>query len=82
MSEINERTIFAAMMVNEMMQMDWLLAYQSYSSVVKPMLQLIDKAGGASMYYKHDDDDLAWSYVFVRFINIDPSADDLAKIAI
>jgi malate dehydrogenase (oxaloacetate-decarboxylating)(NADP+) len=47
---MRERNYFAAMMVNEG-DADGLVTghTRSYSSVVKPMLQLIDKAGGASI---------------------------------
>jgi phosphotransacetylase len=62
-----------------MMVMDWLLAIPE-APVVKPMLQLIDKAGGASIATTNMMMTLAWSYV-LSAINIDPSADDLAKIA-
>jgi malate dehydrogenase (oxaloacetate-decarboxylating)(NADP+) len=47
------------------------------------MLQLIGKALGIyRCYYKYDVDK-AWTDVLVRYrINIDPTADDLAKSAI
>jgi malate dehydrogenase (oxaloacetate-decarboxylating)(NADP+) len=57
---------------------------RSYSSVVKPMLQLVDKAAGASIIYPTNMMMTARGPMFLSdtAINIDPSADDLAKIAI
>jgi malate dehydrogenase (oxaloacetate-decarboxylating)(NADP+) len=48
--KLRERNYFAAMMVNEG-DADGLVTghSRSYSSVVKPMLQLVDKAAGASI---------------------------------
>ena len=57
---------------------------RSYSSVVKPMLQLIDKAPGASIVATTNMMMTARGPMFLSdtAININPSADDLAKIAI
>jgi malate dehydrogenase (oxaloacetate-decarboxylating)(NADP+) len=47
------------------------------------MLQLIDKAAGASIIATTNMMMTARGQCFIRYpINIDPSADDLAKIAI
>jgi phosphotransacetylase len=62
---MRERNYFAAMMVNE--EADGLVTgyTRSYSSVVKPMLQLIGKAQDRC-YYKYDVDK-AWTDVLVRY---------------
>lgn len=82
---MRERNYFAAMMVNEG-DADGLVTghSRSYSSVVKPMLQLIDKAPGASIIATTNMMMTARGPMFLSdtAINIDPSADDLAKIAI
>jgi malate dehydrogenase (oxaloacetate-decarboxylating)(NADP+) len=82
---MRERNYFAAMMVNEG-DADGLVTghTRSYSSIVKPMLQLIDKAGGASIIATTNMMMTSRGPMFLSdtAINIDPSADDLAKIAI
>lgn len=82
---MRERNYFAAMMVNEG-EADGLVTghSRSYSSVVKPMLQLIDKAPDASIVATTNMMMTARGPMFLSdtAINIDPSADDLAKIAI
>ena len=82
---MRERNYFAAMMVNEG-EADGLVTghSRSYSSVVKPMLQLIEKAPGASIVATTNMMMTARGPMFLSdtAINIDPSADDLAKIAI
>jgi malate dehydrogenase (oxaloacetate-decarboxylating)(NADP+) len=57
---------------------------RSYSSVVKPMLQLIGKAPGASIVATTNMMLTKRGPMFLSdtAINIDPTADDLAKIAI
>lgn len=82
---MRERNYFAAMMVNEG-EADALVTghSRSYPSVVKPMLQLIGKAPGASIVATTNMMMTARGPMFLSdtAINIDPSADDLAKIAI
>lgn len=82
---MRERNYFAAMMVNEG-EADALVTghSRSYPSVVKPMLQLIDKAHGASLVATTNMMMTARGPMFLSdtAININPSADDLAKIAI
>jgi malate dehydrogenase (oxaloacetate-decarboxylating)(NADP+) len=82
---MRERNYFAAMMVNED-EADALVSghSRSYPSVVKPMLQLIDKAPGASLVATTNMMLTARGPMFLSdtAININPSADDLAKIAI
>ena len=82
---MRERNYFAAMMVNEG-EVDALVTghSRSYPSVVKPMLQLIGKAPGASIIATTNMMMTARGPMFLSdtAINIDPSADDLAKIAI
>jgi malate dehydrogenase (oxaloacetate-decarboxylating)(NADP+) len=82
---MRERNYFAAMMVNEG-EADALVTghSRSYPSVVKPMLQLIDKAPGASIVATTNMMMTARGPMFLSdtAININPSADDLAKIAI
>ncbi|MBP6181453.1 NADP-dependent malic enzyme [Flavobacterium sp.] len=82
---MRERNYFAAMMVNEG-EADALVTghSRSYPSVVKPMLQLIDKAPGASLVATTNMMMTARGPMFLSdtAININPSADDLAKIAI
>jgi malate dehydrogenase (oxaloacetate-decarboxylating)(NADP+) len=82
---MRERNYFAAMMVNQG-QADALVTghSRSYPSVVKPMLQLIDKAKGASIVATTNMMMTARGPMFLSdtAININPSADDLAKIAI
>ncbi|MDP3680967.1 MAG: NADP-dependent malic enzyme [Flavobacterium sp.] len=82
---MRERNYFAAMMVNEG-KADALVTghSRSYPSVVKPMLQLIEKAHGASIVATTNMMMTARGPMFLSdtAININPSADDLAKIAI
>lgn len=82
---MRERNYFAAMMVNEG-QADALVTghSRSYPSVVKPMLQLIDRAPGVSLVATTNMMMTARGPMFLSdtAININPSADDLAKIAI
>ncbi len=82
---MRERNYFAAMMVNEGEADALVTGYsRSYPSVVKPMLQLIDKAPGASLIATTNMMMTARGPMFLSdtAININPSADDLAKIAI
>lgn len=82
---MRERNYFAAMLVNEG-QADALLTghSRSYPSVVKPMLQLIDRAPGVSLAATTNMMITNRGPMFLSdtAINIDPSAADLAKIAI
>ena len=81
---MRERNYFAAMMVNEG-EADALVTghSRSYPSVVKPMLQLIEKAHGASLVATTNMMMTSRGPMFLSdtAININPSADDLAKIA-
>ena len=82
---MRERNYFAAMMVNEGEADALVTGYsRSYPSVVKPMLQLIDKAPGASLVATTNMMMTTRGPMFLSdtAININPSADDLAKIAI
>jgi len=82
---MRERNYFAAMMVNEG-EADGLVTghSRSYSTVVKPMLQLIGKAPGVSLVATTNMTMTGRGPMFLSdtAININPSADDLAKIAI
>ncbi|WP_291100826.1 MULTISPECIES: NADP-dependent malic enzyme [unclassified Flavobacterium] len=82
---MRERNYFAAMMVNEG-EADGLVTghSRSYSTVVKPMLQLIGKAPGVSLVATTNMMMTGRGPMFLSdtAININPSADDLAKIAI
>ena len=82
---MRERNYFAAMMVNEG-EADALVSghSRSYPSVVKPMLQLIEKAPGASIVATTNMMLTSRGPMFLSdtAININPTADDLAKIAI
>jgi malate dehydrogenase (oxaloacetate-decarboxylating)(NADP+) len=82
---MRERNFFAAMMVNEG-DADGLVSghSRSYPSILKPMLQLIDKAPGASIVATTNMMMTARGPMFLSdtAININPTADDLAKIAI
>ncbi len=82
---MRERNYFAAMMVNECEADALVSGYsRSYPSVVKPMLQLIDKAPGVSIVATTNMMMTARGPMFLSdtAININPTADDLAKIAI
>jgi malate dehydrogenase (oxaloacetate-decarboxylating)(NADP+) len=82
---MRERNYFAAMMVNEGMADALVTGHsRSYPSVVKPMLQLIEKAPGVSLVATTNMMMTARGPMFLSdtAINIDPSAEELAKIAI
>jgi len=82
---MRERNYFAAMMVNEGEADGLVTGYsRSYPAVVKPMLQLIDKAPGVSLIATTNMMMTNRGPMFLSdtAININPSADDLAKIAI
>nr|WP_315131414.1 NADP-dependent malic enzyme [uncultured Flavobacterium sp.] len=82
---MRERNYFAAMMVNEG-EADALVSghSRSYPSVVKPMLQLIDKAPGVSIVATTNMMLTGRGPMFLSdtAINVNPSAEELAKIAI
>lgn len=82
---MRERNYFGAMMVNEG-EADALVTghTRSYPSVVKPMLQLIERAPGVSLVATTNMMLTNRGPMFLSdtAININPSADDLAKIAI
>jgi len=82
---MRERNYFAAMMVNEG-EADALVTghSRSYPQVVKPMLQLIDRAPGVSLVATTNMMITNRGPMFLSdtAINVNPSADDLAKIAI
>lgn len=82
---MRERNYFAAMMVNEGEADAIVTGYsRSYPSVVKPMLQLIDRAPGVSLVATTNMMLTSRGPMFLSdtAINIDPSAEELAKIAI
>ena len=82
---MRERNYFAAMMVNEGEADALVTGYsRSYPSVVKPMLQLIEKAPGVSLVTTTNMMMTTRGPMFFSdtAININPSAEDLAKIAI
>jgi malate dehydrogenase (oxaloacetate-decarboxylating)(NADP+) len=82
---MRERNYFGAMMVNQG-EADGLVTghSRSYPSVVKPMLQLIEKESGVSLVATTNMMLTSRGPMFLSdtAINIDPSAEDLAKIAI
>ncbi|HLN95983.1 MAG TPA: NADP-dependent malic enzyme [Flavobacterium sp.] len=82
---MRERNYFAAMMVN-LGDADALVTGYSrnYPSVIKPMMQLIDKAPGISLFATTNMMMTNRGPMFLSdtAINPDPSADDLAKIAL
>lgn len=82
---MRERNYFGAMMVNEG-EADALVTgfSRSYPSVVKPMMQLISKAPGISIFATANMMMTNRGPMFLSdtAINPDPSADDLAKIAL
>ncbi|WPR71796.1 NADP-dependent malic enzyme [Flavobacterium sp. NG2] len=82
---MRERNYFAAMMVN-VGEADGLVAghTRSYPTVVKPMLQLIGKAHRASIVATTNLMMTARGPMFLSdtAINIDPTAEELAKIAV
>ena len=82
---MRERNYFAAMMLNECEAEALVTGHsRSYPSVVKPMLQLIDKAPGVSLVATTNMMMTARGPMFLSdtAININPTAEDLAKIAI
>ncbi|HEX8561814.1 MAG TPA: NADP-dependent malic enzyme [Flavobacterium sp.] len=82
---MRERNYFAAMMVNEGEADALVTGYsRSYPSVVKPILQLIDKAPGISLVATANMMMTNRGPMFLSdtAINPNPSADDLAKIAL
>lgn len=82
---MRERNYFAAMMVNEGDADALLSGYsRSYPSVVKPMLELIGMAKGIDRIAATNLMNTSRGPLFISdtSINIDPSAKDLAKIAV
>lgn len=82
---MRERNYFAAMMVNQGEADALLTGYsRSYPSVVKPMLQLIDKAPGVSLVATTNMMITSRGPMFLSdtAINTNPTAEELAKIAI
>lgn len=82
---MRERNYFAAMMVNEGEAEGLVTGYsRSYPSVVKPMLHLIDKAPGVSLIATTNMMMTSRGPLFLSdtAINVNPTAIDLAKIAI
>lgn len=82
---MRERNYFAAMMVNEGDADAMVSGYsRSYPSVVKPILQLMDKAPGISLIATTNMMMTNRGPMFLSdtAINPNPSADDLAKIAL
>lgn len=82
---MRERNYFAAMMVNTGEADGLVTGYsRSYSTVVKPMLQLIDKAQGASLVATANMMMTSRGPMFLSdtAININPSSEELVKIAV
>jgi malate dehydrogenase (oxaloacetate-decarboxylating)(NADP+) len=82
---MRERNYFAAMMVNEGEADAVVTGYsRSYPSVLKPMLQLIDKAQGASLVATANMMLTSRGPMFLSdtAININPTSEDLINIAI
>jgi malate dehydrogenase (oxaloacetate-decarboxylating)(NADP+) len=82
---MRERNYFAAMMVNEGEADALVSGYsRSYPTVVKPMMQLIGKAPGISLIATTNMMMTNRGPIFLSdtAINPNPSADDLAKIAL
>lgn len=82
---MRERNYFAAMMVNQGEADALLSGYsRSYPSVVKPMLQLIDKEPGVSLVATTNLMMTSRGPMFLSdtAINTNPTAEELAKIAI
>ncbi len=82
---MRERNYFAAMMVNEGEADALVTGYsRSYPSVVKPVLQLIDKAPGVTRVATTNMMMTKRGPIFLSdtAINPEPTADDLAKIAL
>ncbi|WP_366186554.1 NADP-dependent malic enzyme [Flavobacterium ovatum] len=82
---MRERNYFAAMMVNTG-EADGLVTghTRSYATVLKPMLQLVNKAAGASIVATTNMMMTARGPMFLSdtAVNIDPTAEELAKIAL
>ena len=82
---MRERNYFAAMMVNEGDADAMVSGYsRSYPSTIKPLIQLIGKAPGISLIATTNMMMTKRGPMFLSdtAINPDPSADDLAKIAL
>ena len=82
---MRERNYFAAMMVNEGEADAMVTGYsRSYPSVVKPIMELIDKGPGVTRIATTNMMMTARGPIFLSdtAININPSAEDLAKIAL
>jgi malate dehydrogenase (oxaloacetate-decarboxylating)(NADP+) len=82
---MRERNYFAAMMVNTAEADGLVTGYtRSYSTVIKPMLQLIDKESDVSTVATTNMMMTSRGPMFLSdtAINIDPSAEDLVKIAL
>jgi malate dehydrogenase (oxaloacetate-decarboxylating)(NADP+) len=82
---MRERNYFAAMMVNQGEADALLTGYsRSYPSVVKPMLQLIDKEPGVSLIATTNMMMTSRGPMFLSdtAINTNPTSEELAKIAI
>ncbi len=82
---MRERNYFGAMMVNEGEADALVTGYsRSYPSVVKPMMQLISKAPGITIFATANIMMTNRGPMFLSdtAINPNPSADDLAKIAL
>lgn len=82
---MRERNYFAAMMVNQGHADAMVSGYsRSYASVIKPILQLIDKAPGISLVATTNMMMTNRGPMFLSdtAINPNPSAEDLAKIAL
>jgi malate dehydrogenase (oxaloacetate-decarboxylating)(NADP+) len=82
---MRERNYFAAMMVNQGEADALLTGYsRSYPSVVKPMLQLIEKEPGVSLIATTNMMMTSRGPMFMSdtAINTNPTAEELAKIAI
>ncbi|MFL9830389.1 NADP-dependent malic enzyme [Flavobacterium sp. ARAG 55.4] len=82
---MRERNYFAAMMVNTAEADGLVTGYtRSYATVVKPMLQLIDKESDVSVIATTNMMMTSRGPMFLSdtAINIDPSAEELAKIAL
>jgi len=82
---MRERNYFAAMMINQGDADAMVTGYsRSYSSVIKPILQLIDKAPGISLIATANMMMTNRGPMFLSdtAINPNPTAEDLAKIAL
>lgn len=82
---MRERNYFAGMMVNQGDADALVTGYsRSYPAVIKPMMQLIDKAPGISLFATANMMMTNRGPMFLSdtAINPNPSADDLAKIAL